>query len=77
MSKSPRQSGAQIIKVLVKEFGFEVVRQKGSHVVLRKFVAGKKIVTIVPVHKEVKLGTLFGILELGRIKKDDFLKKLK
>lgn len=76
MSKLPRLSGVEIIKVLVKEFGFEVARQKGSHVVLRKFVAGRKVVTVVPMHKEVKLGTLFGILELGKFSKDEFLKKL-
>lgn len=76
MSKLPKLSGAQIIKVLVKDFGFKVARQRGSHVILKKFVAGRKIVTVVPMHKEVKIGTLFGILELGRINKDDFLKKL-
>jgi predicted RNA binding protein YcfA (HicA-like mRNA interferase family) len=76
VSKSPRLSGAEIIKVLVKDFGFEVVRQRGSHVVLRKFVAGEKVVTVVPMHKEIKLGTLFGILELGKISKDEFLNRL-
>lgn len=75
MSKLPRLSGTEIIKVLVKEFGFEIARQKGSHVVLRKFIEGRKVVTVVPLHKEVKLGTLFGILELGEINKEDFLKK--
>lgn len=44
MSKSPRLSGVEIIKVLVTEFGFEVARQKGSHIDLRKFVAGRKVV---------------------------------
>lgn len=63
MSKLPKLSGIEIIKVLVKDFGFEVVRHKGSHVVLRRFSAGRKIVTVVPLHKEVKTGTLFGILE--------------
>jgi predicted RNA binding protein YcfA (HicA-like mRNA interferase family) len=76
VSKSPRPSGAEIIKVLVRDFDFQVVRQKGSHVILRKFVYGKKVVTVVPMHKEVKIGTLFGILELGKVSKDEFLKKL-
>ncbi len=76
MSKLPKLSGIEIIKVLVKEFGFELVRQKGSHAILRKFVDGKKIVTVVPMHKEVKLGTLFGLLDLGKVNKEDFLKKL-
>jgi predicted RNA binding protein YcfA (HicA-like mRNA interferase family) len=70
-------SGVEIIKILVKDFGFDIARQRGSHVVLRRFVAGRKVVTVVPVHREVKLGTLLGILELGKISKDEFLKKLK
>lgn len=73
MSKLPRLSGQQIIKILVKEFGFTVVGQRGSHVKLRKFINGRKTVTIVPLHKEVKTGTLLGILELADIKKEDFI----
>lgn len=73
MSKSPKLSGAQIIRVLIKEFGFSFAGQSGSHVKLRKFVGGRKVVTIVPLHREVKTGTLFGILELAEIKKDEFL----
>ncbi len=77
MSKLPRISGNEIIKILIKEFGFETVRQKGSHVILRKILEGKKIVTVVPLHKEVKTGTLIGILELAKISRDKFLEKLK
>ena len=76
MSSLPRLSGLKIIKVLTKEFGFSVVRQKGSHVVLHKFVNGRKVVTVVPMHNEVKLGTLMGILDLAEIKKEDFVNKL-
>jgi len=38
MSKLPKLSGREIVKILVEKFGFEVVRQRGSHVVLRKMV---------------------------------------
>ena len=76
VSKLPRLSGTDIIKILVKEFSFETVRQKGDHVILRKFIEGKKIVTVVPLHKEVKPGTLLGILELARINRENFLEKL-
>ena len=77
MSKLPRVSGEEVIKILVKHFGFEVARQKDSHVVLRKFVEGKKIVTVVPLHKELKPGTLLGILELAKIRREEFLKFIK
>jgi predicted RNA binding protein YcfA (HicA-like mRNA interferase family) len=72
MSRLPKLSGKEIVKILVEKFGFEVVRQKGSHVVLRKFKNGEKIVTI-----EVKTGTLLGILKLARITKEEFIKNLK
>ena len=75
--KLPKLSGQEIVKILVKEFGFEISRQRGSHVVLKKMEKGKKIVTIVPLHEEVKPGTLLGILRLARIRKEEFLKKLK
>ncbi len=77
MSRLPRLSGIKVIKILVNDFGFVVVRQKGSHVVLKKFVEGKKVVTVVPLHREIKLGTLFGILDLGKISKEEFLKRTK
>ena len=77
VSKLPKLSGTEIIKILVKEFGFESARSKGSHVILRKFSEGKKIVTVVPLHKEVKVGTLLGVLELAKISKEEFLRKLK
>ena len=76
MSKSPKLSGQEIVKILVKEFGFKISRQRRSHVVLRKFESGRKIVTVVPLHNEVTTGTLLGILRLAEIRKDDFLGKI-
>lgn len=69
-------SGRDVIKILVKEFGFETTRQSGSHVILRKYKDGKKITTVVPLHDEIKPGTLLGILSLGGINKDEFLDKI-
>jgi len=77
MFKLPKLSGEEVIKILVKKFGLKVSRQKGSHVTLVKHEARKKIVTVVPLHSELKPGTLLGILKLAEISKDDFLKALK
>jgi len=77
MSKLPKLSGEEVIKILVKKFGFKVSRQKGDHVTLVKHEAGRKIVTVVPLHSELKPGTLLGILKLAEISRDDFLKALK
>ena len=77
MSKLPNLSGKEIIKILIKDFGFESVRQKGDHVILRKFHDGKKIVTVVPLHTDVKTGTLLGVLELAKISREEFIQKAK
>ena len=41
-----------------------------------KYVDGRKIGTVVPLHKELKAGTLMGVLRLAQISKDDFIKAL-
>jgi len=61
-------SGQECVKILCNKFGFKIVRQRGSHVVLRK----EDIGTVVPMHQELKRGTLKGILELAKIKEEDF-----
>jgi len=77
MSKLPRLSGEEVIKILTKKFNFRVGRQKGSHVILVKFEREKKIVTVVPLHDELKPGTLLGVLKLADISREDFLKAIK
>lgn len=51
-----------------------VVRQRGSHVILKKDTKEGVVGTVVPNHKELKVGTLKGILELAKIKEEDFAK---
>ncbi|MCR4277951.1 MAG: type II toxin-antitoxin system HicA family toxin [Candidatus Berkelbacteria bacterium] len=68
----PLLSGKQIIKILVKEFGFAMSRQKGSHISLYKFVGGHKIVTVVPDHRQVQRGTLRSALRLARVTEEEF-----
>lgn len=68
MPKLPILSGAEVVRALVR-LGFEQTRQRGSHVVMRKGSIG----TVVPLHKEVKTGTLAGILRQAQISQDEFL----
>jgi len=68
MPKLPVLSGAEVIKAL-ERLGFEQLRQRGSHVVLRRGSLG----TVVPLHKELKTGTLAGILRQAGITQDEFL----
>lgn len=40
-------------------------------------VLGRKIGTVVPLNKELKPGTLFGVFNLAGISKDEFVEALK
>jgi len=71
MPKLPRISGAEAIRALEK-LGFEQVRQKGSHVVLRRDHLG----CVVPLHKELKVGTLAGILRQANVSPEEFVAEL-
>ena len=42
--------------------------------VLVKFKEGKRIVTVVPLHDELAIGTLKGVLELAKVDLEEFLK---
>jgi|TARA_Y100000310_G_C20480910_1_gene714632 predicted RNA binding protein YcfA (HicA-like mRNA interferase family) len=67
-------SGKDCVKILCNKFGFKIKRQRGSHIVLRKETPEGAIGTVVPNHKELKIGTLKGVLELAKIKEEDFEK---
>ena len=67
-------SGKEVIKILCRKFGFSFVSQKGSHVKLRKTSGNKTITTVIPLHRELAIGTLKGVLDLARIEVADFIK---
>ena len=74
MSTLKKISGKDCIKILCNKFGFVIARQRGSHVVLKKESQTGTIGTVIPVHKELRIGTLKSILELAKIKEDKFVK---
>ena len=60
--KLPRDlSGKQIVRAL-RLFGYEVTRQRGSHLRLTTTMNGEHHLTI-PMHDELRLGTLASILD--------------
>jgi predicted RNA binding protein YcfA (HicA-like mRNA interferase family) len=75
LPRPPSISGEDVIRALGR-LGFQVVRQRGSHVVLRKDTDSGAIGCSVPVHKELALGTLRGVLKQAGVALDDFLKVL-
>jgi predicted RNA binding protein YcfA (HicA-like mRNA interferase family) len=70
--KLPILSGNELITALKRE-GFEIVRQKGSHVALKK----DAFRTVVPLHDELAKGTLMAIMRQCGLSKDDLINLLK
>lgn len=72
MPDYPIVSGLEIIRAL-ERLGFERVRQRGGHVVLRRGEHG----CVVPLHREVKRGTLAGIVRQAGVGPDELISALK
>lgn len=68
MPKLPVVSGKECRKALVR-LGFTEVRQRGSHVVMRRGESG----CVVPLHAEIKTGTLAGILRQADVLTEEFI----
>lgn len=66
----PAISGKQLVKALERA-GFEVMRQRGSHVSTEKRGADQVYKTVVPQHREIRPGTLGDILRQTGLSKDD------
>ena len=71
MPKLRKISGKECVKILCNKFDFKVVRQRGSHIILKKETKEGTVGTVVPNHKELKIGTLKGVLKLGKVDEDD------
>ena len=72
MPKLPHLSGVEIQRAL-EGLGFQKVRQSGSHVVMKRESKG----CVVPMHDEVKIGTLAGLLRQAEVVPEDFLLALR
>ena len=75
MPKLPRVSGAEVIRALAR-MGFVQVRQRGSHVVLKRTDAGGVRGCVVPMHPELAPGTLRGLLKQAGVSVEDFTQQL-
>ena len=65
-------SGIEVIRTL-ERLGFIVLRQKGSHIILRRGPTG----CVVPNHREIKMGTLSGILKQAGVSVEEFIETLR
>ena len=71
MPELPAVSGAEVVRAL-QRIGYRVVRQRGSHVMMRK---GAKA-CVVPMHRELKRGTLGGVFRQAGVGAEEFLDAL-
>ena len=72
MPSLPRVSGAEVVRAL-ERLGFRVTRQRGSHIVMRRGAAG----CVVPNHRELKTGTLAGVIKQAGIAVAELLDALR
>ncbi len=75
MPRLPRISGHEAIRAL-ERLGFEYVRQKGSHVVLKKQTPDGAVGCTVPLSRQLAVGTLAAILHQAQITPEEFLENL-
>ena len=68
MGSLPRVSGAEVVRAL-QRLNFTVVRQRGSHIVMRRGSVG----CVVPNHRELKVATLTGVLKQAGVTPAEFL----
>ena len=68
MPKLPLVSGTEVVRTL-ERLGFILLRQKGSHIILRRGPTG----CVVPNHREIKMGTLSGILKQAGVSAEEFI----
>lgn len=75
MPRLRRVSGQQAIRAL-ERLGFVRARQRGSHVVLKRQSPEGEIGCVVPLHTELAIGTLRGILKQAGVSPEEFMENL-
>ncbi len=76
MPRLRKVSGDKAVRILCNKLGFKISGKTGSHVRLSKMTSRGKVGTVVPMHKELKIGTLKGVLKLAKVNTDEFSKYL-
>jgi predicted RNA binding protein YcfA (HicA-like mRNA interferase family) len=71
MPKLPIVSGAKAVKAF-QRLGFFVDRQRGSHVVMKKITTEGERGCVIPMHKELAMGTLRSALKMAGVTPEEF-----
>jgi predicted RNA binding protein YcfA (HicA-like mRNA interferase family) len=71
MPSLPHISGAEAFRAL-ERLGFIQVRQRGSHVIMRRGASG----CVVPMHREIRIGALAGVIRQAGVSAEEFIANL-
>jgi len=75
MPELRRVSGQEAIRAL-ERLGFVQIRQRGSHVVLKKQTPEGEVGCVVPLHRELAIGTLRSVLKQAKVTPVEFMENL-
>lgn len=71
MGKLRRLSGIEACRILAQH-GFSEVRRRGSHAVMQKSLESTTVTVPVPLHAELRLGTLSSIIRQSGVPRSAF-----
>jgi predicted RNA binding protein YcfA (HicA-like mRNA interferase family) len=72
LGKLLQLSGDEVCAILARH-GFAAVRQRGSHVVMQRVAEGETTTVPVPLHRQVKKGTLRSIIRQSGLPRTEFM----
>lgn len=72
MPQLRKVQGLEAVKILCNKFGFSISGISGSHVRLSKATSEGKIGTVVPLHQELRIGTLKSVLKMAKVREEEF-----
>jgi len=73
--KLRRVPADKVIRAL-ERLGFVQIRQRGSHVMLKKQTSGGVVGCVVPLHNNLPIGTLRSILRQAQVTPEEFMEHL-
>ena len=71
MGKLRILSGRDVCRIL-EQHGFQIVRQRGSHIVMQRRTDGGTVTVPIPDHAEIRIGTLQSIIRQSGIPRSAF-----
>lgn len=71
MGRLLKLSGREVCAILARH-GFVEKRQKGSHLVMQKVVGASTVSVPVPLHTELRIGTLLSIIRQSGVPRAEF-----